>query len=39
MTREARRSFAAALLRFLDMGVSGGNFVIAETGSVALFQQ
>ena len=36
MTREAREVLRPHFLS-ADMGVSGGNFVIAETGSVALF--
>ena len=36
MTREAREFLRPQFLSS-DMGVSGGNFVIAETGSVALF--
>jgi len=36
MTREAREVLRPRFLR-ADMGVSGGNFLVAETGSVALF--
>jgi L-lactate dehydrogenase complex protein LldF len=36
MTREAREFLRPQFLS-ADMGVSGGNFLIAETGSVALF--
>jgi L-lactate dehydrogenase complex protein LldF len=36
MTREAREFLRPQFLS-ADMGVSGGNFIVAETGSVALF--